>query len=581
MSNYLNMEMTSPSICLDQIEEKTQFVNNQERSDLYYITSNLNKFYNSVHNYYFHGGIRNILLNMFLNIAIIVTTDIFILYTFAYIDWSKIVNNCKYNHGECSDINYFINYNVTPHPIIILYLIITTSYSIAYMYSILSGLYYNSYIKYFYQKHLGINNEYLNIITWEKILDMIKDKNDKKQLMIERFNSNSKIDKYIVMSRITQYTNCICSLINSNLLFKDTCISNNILFTKYIENISKKFIINKFLDISHHNIINEYKIKNMQNNILLVIFINTLLLPFTLLFMMTYYILKNSKDINNKENVIFEKKWTNYALWNFRIYNESEHDFQERINKSYFHMSKYANYYPPKALNCILYFLRFFIGMFLIFILIISIIEEKALIDLKYMDYNLLWYFATLTILTAILNNSLKSKNFEETDDVIVKNLTKYIYTIPPKDIVNNYNLYKEFIKHYKTNIEIVFYEIISIILSPYILYKCYYKNAKIILYFMNETTKYDEYIGNIDLYSKFNSNLEIKDNLRFSQLCRKREKSYIAFKNLHPDWNDASDDLNRYFTNVENYNRDEEFPSIYASELFSSQFIESIHDDI
>ena len=140
MSNYLNMEMTSPSICLDQIEEKTQFVNNQERSDLYYITSNLNKFYNSVHNYYFHGGIRNILLNMFLNIAIIVTTDIFILYTFAYIDWSKIVNNCKYNHGECSNINYFINYNVTPHPIIILYLIITTSYSIAYMYSILSGL---------------------------------------------------------------------------------------------------------------------------------------------------------------------------------------------------------------------------------------------------------------------------------------------------------------------------------------------------------------------------------------------------------------------------------------------------------
>ena len=97
----------------------------------------------------------------------------------------------------------------------------------------------------------------------------------------------------------------------------------------------------------------------------------------------------------------------------------------------------------------------------------------------------------------------------------------------------------------------------------------------------MNETTRYDEYIGNIDLYSKFNSNLEIKDNLRFPQLCRKREKSYIAFKNLHPDWNDASDDLNRYFTNVENYNRDEEFPSIYASELFSSQFIESIHDDI
>ena len=163
-------------------------------------------------------------------------------------------------------------------------------------------------------------------------------------------------------------------------------------------------------------------------------------------------------------------------------------------------MRKYADCYPSKAWNCIFYFLRFFVGTFMLFIFIISVIEEKALIDLQYKDFNLLWYFAILTIITAVLNNLLKSKDFEESNTAIVKKLTKYLYVLPPADLVNNYRLYKEYTQHYKTNIELILLEIFSIIISPYIIYICYYKNTVHIIDFIQKNTIEIEHVGYIDI---------------------------------------------------------------------------------
>ena len=178
---------------------------------------------------------------------------------------------------------------------------------------------------------------------------------------------------------------------------------------------------------------------------------------------------------------------------------------------------------------------------------------------------------AGLTIATTLLNSFLKSKNFEDTNEEIAMKLVKHLYVLPPKDIINNYNMYKSFIAHYKTNIHNIFYEIISIIISPYILYKCYYSNVVEILEFLNDNTRYNINVGSVDNYSNLNINIDKEQNN--ADLIRKREKSYIAFKTLYPGWNMASDDLNQYLADLSKYNNEEDdIPSMYASEMFSSR---------
>ena len=287
--------------------------------------------------------------------------------------------------------------------------------------------------------------------------------------------------------------------------------------------------------------------------------------------MMTYYVLKNSKDINNKESMFLNKRWTNYAKWTFKAYNEVNIDFEERMHKSYNYMNQYTNCFPSKAMNCIFYFLRFLLGTFLLFILCISFIDEGALLELKFMDFNLLWYFAILTIMTTALNNLLKNDSYKYSKDEVVKNLAKYTYELPPNDVVHNYKMYKNYIKHYKTNIENILYEITSILLSPYILYNNYYQNAEDILNYVEHNTTYIEKIGSVDNYSNFEKDMN-NDNI---VLYRKREKSFVAFKEIYPNWKLEANDLKNYISELSKYDNGNEFPSMYASEIFSTSYSE------
>jgi len=411
----------------------------------------------------------------------------------------------------------------------------------------------------------------LNIIKWENVIDKIKTAQDQNRIMIERHDTSKEINQHSIIGRITQYHNIIISIVNNNILFKGTSISRNILFTQYIENIASLFIFSTIIDTNNRLISKEEQVQKIKKHILKVILVDIIFLPFIFMFMMTYYILKNSKDINNKESMFLNKRWTNYAKWTFKSINEVNIDFEERMHKSYNYMNQYTNCFPSKAMNCIFYFLRFLLGTFLLFILCISFIDEGALLELKFMDFNLLWYFAILTIMTTALNNLLKNDSYKYSKDDVVKNLAKYTYELPPNDVIHNYKMYKNFIKHYKTNIGNILYEITSILLSPYILYNNYYQNAEDILNYMEHNTTYVEKIGSVDNYSNFEREMT-NDNI---VLYRKREKSFVAFKEIYPDWKLEANDLKNYLSELSKYDEGNEFPSMYASEIFSTSYSE------
>ena len=581
MSDYLNIELDVHTPYdgphQSEINKPLTSVDYQMlQTDIHYITSNLNTFYDRMYNYFFRGGILNIITSIFLNMAILTTTNIFILYTGTFINWNDIISHCKYNNGGCNSITDYIDYTNDIHPLIIIYIVLTSAYALIYLYTNINAMYYYSYIKKFYNNVLEINTEYLNIIKWENVIDKLKEVHDSKKIIIERFNTDGgELDQYTIISRMTQYNNILISLVNSNILFNPSNLSRNILFTTYIETIARTFIIGKIIDCKNTNDSIENKINKIKNHIFKIVLLDIVLLPFILLFMITYYILKNTRDINNKEGLITNKRWTNYSLWTFRTYNEIDSDFTTRMFKSNFHMNKYISCYPSKTMNFILYFMRFFISTFLLFLIMISFIEEKALLDLKLGGFNLLWYFAGLTIITATLNGLLKTKNFEETNEEIVENLVKYLYVLPPTNNINNYKLYKSFVKHYKSNIVNMLYEIASIILSPYILYVSYYRNVEDILEFLNTTTTYIPNIGSIDNYSNLQKEL-ILDNNNID-LVRKREKGYIAFKTIYPQWSNGVKELDEYLNTLSCYDGDgcsESPPSMYASELLNSSLM-------
>lgn len=551
-----------------------------------YISYDINLFYINIYNYFIEGGISNMVLKHLLNIFMLVMTNIFVVYILTYIEWGELINDCKYRLTNCSNMNDYLSYNNTINPLLVLFNILSGIYICIYSYNLLSNTNQYYKIKNYYNGVLQIDNKILRIIKWGQILSKMKNSNDSRAYMIDK--NTTELNIFDIITRITRVDNIIISMVNSDIIFKGTIITHNLLFTKYIENISRFFIFNYIFD-KKYNINPIFRsADSYKKHILITILLTTILLPFILFYILIINILNHSKDIKNNTQ-LFTYKWTNYAKWKYREYNELEFEFNDRMFKSYFHMNKYISFFPDKTANIFIYVVRFIIGMFILFLFILSVIDDDALIKLKYHDYNLLWYFALLTVIMGVLNSILKEKDFEDSIDKVIENLTNYIHVLPPKDVIYNYQMYKSIIKYYQSNIVNILYEIVSVVLSPYILYKCYYQNADEIVDYLYKNTAYIEHLGIVDKYSNFMLNYNIEDKLKHTIqdirtnkkenitnliLYKKREKSFISFVATYPDWKMYSTDLEEYIHRINNYKEESNCVDGGQSMMFSSEMM-------
>lgn len=149
--------------------------------------------------------------------------------------------------------------------------------------------------------------------------------------------------------------------------------------------------------------------------------------------------------------------------------------------------------------------------------------------------------------------------------------------------------MYKSIMRYYQSNIINILYELISVVLSPYILFKCYYENAEEIVDYLYNNTTYIENLGVIDKYSNFMLNYNIEDKLKHTIqdiranrkenitnliLYKKREKSFISFIESYPDWKMYSTDLEEYIHRINNYKEESIGISDGQSMMFSSELM-------
>lgn len=551
-----------------------------------YLSHDINVFYNNIYNYFIEGGVSNIILKYFLNISMLLMTNIFSIYIFIYIEWGQLVKDCRYNNDKCTSIKNYISYNNSIHPLLVLFNILSGVYICIYLYILFYNIATLTKIKNYYNDILQINNNILNIIKWKQVLNKIKNTNDSREYTIDK--NSSELNIFDIITRITRIDNIIVSLVNSDIIFKKTTLYHNILFTKYIETTTRFFIFNSIFD-KKYNINPIFREKeSFKKYISWIILLHLLLLPFILFYVLISKVLNHSKNIKNNTE-LFNYKWTNYAKWKYREYNELDFEFKDRMFKSYFHMNKYISFFPNKTANIYMYFIRFILSMFILFLFIISVIDDDALIKLKYHEYNLVWYFALFTIIMSVLNSILKEKDFEENIDKVIENLTNYIHVLPPKDITYNYQMYRSITRYYQCNIVNILFELTSIILSPYIIYKCYYKNAEEIVDYLYNNTIYINNLGIVDKYSNFMLNYNIEDKLKHTIqdirnnkenitnliLYKKREKSFISFIELYPEWKMYSTDLEEYIHKINNY-KEEISQNIVGGQsmMFSSEMM-------
>jgi autophagy-related protein 9 len=269
---------------------------------------------------------------------------------------------------------------------------------------------------------------------------------------------------------------------------------------------------------------NKHKFNRIiKKRLLSVSIINFLFMPILLPFMFLRNLFKYGEKFYNNPGLISSRHWNHYAKWKFRNYNELYHEFHQKILDSYPIAIEYSSQFPIKIIATITDFFIFSLSSFFIVLIIISVINEKVLTNLYMVQSkNLLWFLGITGTLIAVMRKTIKEKIVYNADEKlkILKEQINCINEITIKDKKHSdyfFNLYEY---HFLSFIKDVIYTI----LTPFQLFKLYYKSDDIVE-FLSEITVNNPQLGHTNIYSIFTtSTTDIKTLYSRETFCKNNE---------------------------------------------------------
>ncbi len=524
-NNYLrlddqesNLDITEENNDHDDIfmPDNSVFIENQLINQMIINDNFLIKVYN-----YYHGrGFTCILIDDLLNIFGLLFVILYSVFLFECIDYHILfrehsVQNAI-NYGKMKHMSFF-----TILCIILVFFIFLYKTS-----RLIEKTKQNIKIKEWYEEHLDIDHEKILTIKWSSIMDkLVNICNDQVY--------QPTITKLDIVNRIMRKNNYFIAMVDLDILNLNLYIpiyGNYMFLSKYLEWTLHKCIFNYFFDsnsqlkkqfttdantILHGTDINRFK-DELKHRFKTMTIINIVCLPFILLFQLTYFFFKYAEEYRREPHLLGLRQYSHYSRWKFREYNELPHIFENRLNMSYDDACKYMSHFSNKISDMIKEFIVFIASSFLVFLTIISIIDEDILFNNVSDDKSALWYIGLFGGIVGVCKLSNKNE-FVYKPDKLLKRVAIYTHYFPNnwKDTEHLRKTYEEFSKYFQIKIYSLLEELFSFIITPYILYFHLYKDAdKIIDFFINYTI-YNQNIGHMCSFANMQTNNNMREENR------------------------------------------------------------------
>jgi len=289
---------------------------------------------------------------------------------------------------------------------------------------------------------------------------------------------------------------------------------DNVLYNTLTENIRHD---NGEMEYSIMNNSNEY-INKVHYRINLVFWVNLICIPFTVIILGLYLIIKYGEQIYRHPGILFQRQININTKWKLRYYNEIPNLYGERLTRIEHNMDKIINTYNSTVRIVIIRFLTFIVGSVFIIVLVLSFIASEEFSQLEIIPkHNIIWFLGVSGTLLLILNKVTYDGNtkLSKTEQVeAFDSLREDLITIHPQLQKIDDREYLVSLIHdiYKPRIVNMIHEIMNLLLSPYYFWiwrKEISRNANMVLSLIE-----NHYIlGNVCRHSIFTNRNELIQN--------------------------------------------------------------------
>lgn len=379
----------------------------------------------------------------------------------------------------------------------------------------------------FYRYLLEISDTDIQTVSWQEIvkrLMLLRDSNPATAAAVKdkhrRFlgsQSKQRMDAHDIANRLMRRENYMIALINKDILdltLPLPFIRNRQFFSKTLEwNLNLcilDFVFDEqgqvrplFLKESRRRALSD----KLRERFIFAGFMNLFVAPLLVIFFVLYYFFRYFNEYQRNPSQIGSRQYTPLAEWKFREFNELWHLFQRRVNMSYPFASRYLEQFPKDKTIQISRFVAFVAGALASVLALASVVDPELFLAFEITpERTVLFYLGVFGTVWAVARGVVPEETLVFDPEYALTNVAEYTHYLPNhwRDRLHTNEVRADFAALYKMKLVIFLEEVVSIIITPLILWFSLPKCSDRLIDFFREFTVHVDGLGYVCSFAVF-----------------------------------------------------------------------------
>ncbi|KAJ7286140.1 putative transmembrane protein [Mycena rebaudengoi] len=549
---------------------------------------NLDAFLQEVYYYYEGKGIYSIALSRGLNLLTVGFVIGFSTFLLGCIDYSRIrpeksMKLADVVVGRC--VSNFSGFTF-------LFFILFTAFYVWQIASFVLSVMRLVDMYNFFTHLLKIPDADIQTISWPEIVRRIGSIREDNPLTAISSNvqatndtTTAKLDAHDIANRILRQENYLIALFNKDLLdlrvplpsFLKRFIAEEegkgTMLTRALE-WNLRFCLMEYLFDQHGRVRKVFlKSKNrvvliegLKRRFIFMGMLNAAFAPFIVLYLLMYSFFRYFEEYHKDPSTIGGRRYTSFAQWKFREFNELPHLFARRLDESYPYANMYIGQFPNENVTLIMRFVAFVSGSFVAVLFLATVLDPDIFVHFEITPHRtVLFYLGVFGTILATARGMIPEDNRVFDPELLMTEVIAYTHYMPDewKGELHSKKIHKEFGQLFAMKVLIFVEELISVVLTPFVLWFSLPNCAPAIIDFFREFTVHVDGRGYVCSFAEFN--FERHGNVKFGAPTRildkrmisnegKMEKSFLNFKAANPDWNPTDPSGSLYLSRMADF---------------------------
>ncbi|CAE6444650.1 unnamed protein product [Rhizoctonia solani] len=435
----------------------------------------------------------------------------------------------------------------------------------------------------FYTHLLGVPDSDVQTISWPEVvrrIGLIREHNPITSLSSQTDGTNpttAKLDAHDIANRIMRQENYLIALFDRKLL--DLRVPLPRLLERLIPPNEQKQNLTRALEwnlracllghlFDHRGTVRGVFLKDKNKQGLaselrrrMIFFgaINFIFAPLIVAYLLMHSFFRYFAEYHKNPSSAGARQYTPYAKWTFREYNELPHIFARRLDNSYPLASEYMDQFPKEKMTIIARFVSFISGSFAAVLILASVIDPDIFLHFEITPGRTVVFYITIfgTIL-GIARGMVPDAHQVFDPEMILKEVIRYTHYLPKEweGQLHSKRVHTEFGLLFDTKVTIFLNELVSVMVTPFILWYSLPQHAEKIIDFFRESTWHVEGLGYVCNSAVFDLGrhgrpfehehdesepskiTKGKGKSKLRERETKMEQSLLNFKAANPEWN-------------------------------------------